>query len=154
VHGLWGGPVPFEALKQIVLKKWLDYTGTKNPDAFAVTYKSKSFIKLDNNKQIFFYVSKYTAKASESMGFETGRHWGSVGPVPLAKGIAIEVDSCEAKHFMRVLRRWIKARTQKRGAANYIKKTLYRGTNAYIYIEDIDMGISLEFAAEWGEIPF
>jgi len=146
--------VPFEALKQIVLKKWLDYTGTKNPDAYAVTHRAKSFIKLDSKKKIFFYLSKYAAKESEIMGFETGRHWGSVGPVPKAKGIAIEVDSCEAKHFMRLLRRWIKARTQKRGAANYIKKTLYRGSNAYIYIEDIDMGILLEFAAEWGEIPF
>jgi len=53
-HGLWGGPVPFEILRQIVAEKWLDYTGTKNPDAFAVTHKAKSFIKLNGKRNIFY----------------------------------------------------------------------------------------------------
>lgn len=153
-HGLWGGPIPFEILKTIVLKKWLEYTGTQNPDAHAVTYREKSFIKLDGKRNILFYVSKYTAKESGRIGFKTGRHWGAVGPIPIAKGVTIEVDSWEAPHLVRLLKRWLKSRTNKGGKTNYLKKTLFKGLNAYIYIEDFNLGVLLEFAAELGEIPF
>jgi hypothetical protein len=141
----------FYALRAGFLSAWLRYTGTKNPEAFKVTFGTKSFLRLDGKKAVMYYISHYTAKESKDMGFKTGRHWGQFGSLPEATGIAIEVDVLEAKHLVRFLDRWF---MRKYPGRDYIKKTIWNGESVWVYLNDMEMSGLLELASELGEIPF
>lgn len=156
-HGLWIVPEKYNITKTDIMignlkNKWCEYTGTKNPDAFAVTHSKESFIKLDGNKKVIYYISKYSAKiGKEKTGFQTGRHWGSYGNIPTAKGIIIELDNWESKESIRLLKKWFKKYGK---GKNYIKKTIYKGYNAYIYLNEIDIVTLINLGIDMGEIPF
>jgi len=152
-HGMWCiGNRDFEAFRCVILAEWLGLTGTENVDAFKVTLKEKSFQKLDGKRSVVGYVSKYVAKESDEMGFDTGRHWGSVGPVPKAKGIVIELDGRESAHLIRLLKRWLKSK--RRGLGRYVERTLYQGKTGHVYLDEFDVARLLDLACCMAEVPF
>jgi hypothetical protein len=152
-HGLWWvGNREFESFRYVILKEWLRLTKSDNPDAAKVTFKQESFQRLEGKRRVVGYVSKYMAKESDEMGFETGRHWGSVGPVPKARGIVIELDPRETGHLVRLLKRWLKSK--RRGLVHYVRRTLYQGSTGHFYLNELDFLRLLGLASHMGEVPF
>jgi hypothetical protein len=153
IHGLWRiGETNFEQFRAVILMEWLKITGTENPDAWKVTLKRESFVKLEGRRRVIGYVSKYVAKESENLGFDTGRHWGQIGAPPVSKGIVVELDSWESPHLVRLLKKWLKSKGKRTG--RYVARTLFKGNTGHFYLDEDYVGQLIALSGEWGEIPF
>jgi len=135
-----------------IRKMWIKYTGTVNPAAVAVTNREKSWIKLDGRKHAIYYMSKYTAKEGDNMGFSTGRHWGQFGNVPKAEGVALRCKKKESDHLIRFLKKWFEAKGY--NGESIIKNQVHKGRKTTIYMSEMEMIDFLELSAELGDTPF
>jgi hypothetical protein len=153
IHGLWRiGKRNFEVVRNVILMEWLRITGTENFDAWSVTFKKESFMKLEGKRRVIGYVSKYVAKESENLGFNTGRHWGEIGAPPVSKGIVVELDNWESLHLVRLLKKWLKSKGKRTG--RYVARTVFKGVTGHFYLDEGYVGRLIALSGEWGEIPF
>lgn len=130
---------------------WLRMTGTGSLAARDVIMHRDSWKRIDGRKGVLAYVSKYTAKEGEDLGFATGRHWGSWGKVPKVTGFFFDIDAEELTEVRRFLDRWFE---KKYPGFNYFSHQIIKGNTAYIYLNEVEVMQLYDLASDLAEEDF
>ena len=140
-----------EVLRLFMLDAWPSIIGTKDPNAGGVLCEEKAFQDFKGDiRKVEGYLSKYIAKEGGSMGFRTGRHWGTFGNLPEYESIIIEVGRWEASKVIRILRSFCQSKKRTWD----ISRQLYRGDVVDLRLGKGDIMKILMLAADLAEIPF
>ena len=102
-----------DAIKDIILK-FLELSGSQDPNRFNVAFHEDSFRELNDNRWRS-YVSKYVSKTSEVAELPIGRSWGILGKPPISQGKEVpELNLMQYKVFHRIARKYMNTRQKKK----------------------------------------
>jgi hypothetical protein len=147
---LYRGP-SCEVLRMFMVDNWPEVIGTKDASALKVLMEPKAFQDFRGDiRMVQNYLSKYIAKVSECLGFNTGRHWLEWGDISKCESIVIEMSCIESKIFKRVLRHWCRLRSRRWD----LVRQLERGMSVMVLIGSFWIYRMIDFAADLAEVPF
>ena len=148
---IWLGGHDADQVREFIMRKWLEYTGTENPDAYAVTERAKSFQMLDGRREAVSYVSKYIAKIDDDYGFSCGRVWGKIGNVPVGEEKEFHLTEDETKQLRRIVKRW---KSNEERFSRYINKTMFENVSCSLFVSGAAMISVIKYLMQAPEIPF
>ncbi len=142
-----------------ILMRWVQITGTDNPDAWAVAINKKSYRKIENPKHAICYISKYFGKDKPielPEGESIGRCWGYSKNCPKEEPWIFTLSESETVKLNRHMIRKKKLNTKK---GRFIKNQLQKGYSTFLFEDKDDVLRFLEFIGaitidEFGIIPF
>ena len=136
----------WKAISIQILLRWVEITGTDNPDAWEVAVNKKSYRKIQNPKHAITYISKYFAKDQPldlPEGESIGRCWGYSKNCPKEEPWTLTLTDAETVKLIRHMIR--KKKLNKTPKGSFLKMQLQNGFPTFLFEDKADLIRYLDF---------
>lgn len=136
----------WEQTAVILLKKWVDITGTQNPNALKVALhrrngSASSYRKIENSKMAICYITKYFSKTDEKDAStkdgepeSIGRSWGKSKGMPLVQAHRVKLNRVESIKVRRLMRKYKRLKFNKKFIG--VREQLSRGYSTFLFVAE------------------
>jgi hypothetical protein len=134
---------PFDVAGKLA-EMWVESTkvekgSVEKRDALRVALHQKSYRLIEDLNAAVSYATKYTAKTSEVHLEDAGRAWWTIGKIPQAEPVKIEMTDVEDTWFRRLVRRSLKKGKKKTKRFKRFRSSIAnQARDTFVYM-DIDI---------------